>query len=142
MMEEVPHDKRTFDQSEEPGIVHQDDEVQPKGIKAEHPQPEFREEAQSETEISVNLPSLLKREVEAQIDAANKDQAKKQKTTVEPWPHDYYAFLTGEDIPDVTPEPDLIGGEELPPEARKCPESIRKMIRVAHRNLGHPSNHA
>ena len=29
MMEEVPHDKRTFDQSEEPGTVHQDDEVQP-----------------------------------------------------------------------------------------------------------------
>ena len=61
---------------------------------------------------------------------------------MEPWPDDNYAFLTGEDIPDVTPEADLIGGEELPPEARKCPESVRNMIRVAHRNLGHPSNHA
>ena len=61
---------------------------------------------------------------------------------MEPWPDDYYAFLTGEDIPDVTPEADLLGGEELTPEARKCPESVRNMIRVAHRNLGHPSNHA
>ena len=60
---------------------------------------------------------------------------------MEPWPDDNYAFLTGEDIPDVTPEADLIGGEELPPEARQCPESVGKMIRVAHRDLGHPSNH-
>ena len=57
---------------------------------------------------------------------------------MEPWPDDYYAFLTGEDIPDVTPESDLIGEEELPPEARKCSESVRKMIRVAHRNLCPP----
>ena len=111
--------KRTFDESEEPGIVHQDDEVQPKRMKAEHRQPVITEQDQGETKISGNLPSRLKREVEAQINAASKEEAKKQRTTVEPWPGDYDAFLTGEDIPDVTPESDLIGGEELPPEARK-----------------------
>ncbi len=142
MMEEVPHDKRTFDESEEPGNIDQDAEVQPKRIKSEHRQPVKTDQDQGETKISGNLPTRLKREVEAQMDAASKEEAKRQKTTVEPWPDDYYAFLTGEDIPDVTPEADLIGGEELPPEARKCPEAVRKMIRVAHRNLGHPSNHA
>ena len=35
MMKEVPHGKRTFDQSEEPGIVDQDEEVQPKTLKAQ-----------------------------------------------------------------------------------------------------------
>ncbi len=101
MMEEVPHDKRTFDQSEEPGNIYQDDEVQPKRIKAEQRQPEIKEESQSETKLFGNLPSRLKREVEAQIDAAQKDQANNQKTTVEPRPDDYYAFLTGEEIPDA-----------------------------------------
>ena len=76
------------------------------------------------------------------MNAASKEEAKKQRTTVEAWPGDYYVFLTGEDIQDVSPELGLIGGEELPPEARKCPESVRKMMRLAHRNLGHPSNHA
>jgi len=61
MMEEVPHDKRTFDESEEPGIVHQDDEVQPKRMKAEHRQPVITEQDQGETNISGNLPSRLKR---------------------------------------------------------------------------------
>ena len=136
--EEVPHDKRSFDEFEEPGIIQEDVDVQPKRIKSEHRVPIVTEEDQGETKISGNIPSRLKREVEAQINAASKEEAKRQKTTVEPWPDDYYAFLTGEDIPDVSPESDLIGGEELPPEARKCPEAVRKMIRVAHRNLGHP----
>ena len=61
MMEEVPHEKRAFDESEEPGIVHQDDEVQPKRMKAEHRQPVITEQDQGETKISVNLPSRLKR---------------------------------------------------------------------------------
>ena len=39
---------------------------------------------------------------------------------------------------------DLLTGNdsELPPEAKRCPVEVRKMIRNAHVNLGHPSNHA
>merc|ERR1712138_187181 len=37
----------------------------------------------------------------------------------------------------------LIGNDaDLPPEARKCSVEMRRLIRHAHNNLGHPSNHA
>ena len=37
----------------------------------------------------------------------------------------------------------LLGNDaDLPPEARRCPIPVRRMIRNAHNSLGHPSNHA
>ena len=57
-----------------------------------------------------------------------------------------FSHLTGEDIPDITTDDvdDLMIGNdaELPPEARRCPIVVRRLIRNAHQNLGHPSNYA
>ena len=36
----------------------------------------------------------------------------------------------------------ILGEEELPPAARRCPKPVRRLIRNCHRNLGHPSNYA
>ena len=44
MMEEVPHDKRSFDEFEEPGIIQEDVDVQPERIKSEHRVPIVTEE--------------------------------------------------------------------------------------------------
>ena len=68
---------------------------------------------------------------------------KMHKDDMDPYPDDFYAHLTGEDYPDMTTDDLLIGGDsDLPPDARKCPIDVRRMIRNAHSNLGHPSNHA
>ena len=67
----------------------------------------------------------------------------KDKDDLPPYDHDFYAHLTAEDIPDHMPDDLLIGnGADLPPETRKCSLQMRKMIRNAHNNLGHPSNHS
>ena len=57
-----------------------------------------------------------------------------------------FSHLTSEDIPGITTDDvdDLMMGNdaELHPEARRCPIVVRRMIRNAHQNLGHPSNYA
>ena len=89
MNEEVPQDKRSLNESDIPGTIQEEDEVKPKRVKSEHRVPIVTEEDQGETKISGNIPSRLKREVEAQIAEASKEEAKRQRTTVEPWPDDY-----------------------------------------------------
>ena len=60
-----------------------------------------------------------------------------------PYGDDFYAYLTAEDIPDLQADDLLVGNDaDLPPEARKCSIDVRRAIRNAHNNLGHPSNHA
>ena len=61
---------------------------------------------------------------------------------LEPWSDGFYGLLQAADGPAVDPQDDSIhGGEEdLPPEARQCSQQVRRLIRNAHRNLGHPSN--
>ena len=60
-----------------------------------------------------------------------------------PYQDDFFSFLNCEDYPNWHPEDDLIIEEsDLPPEARKCPKEVRRLIRNAHRNLGHPSSYA
>ena len=49
--------------------------------------------------------------------------------------------MTGEDIPDVVDD-DLLLEEELSPAARVCSPLGRRLVRNAHRNLGHPSRYA
>ena len=65
------------------------------------------------------------------------------KDDLDPYPDDFFAHLTAEDIADWNADDLLVGGDaDLPPEARRCPTSVRRVIRNAHNNLGHPSNHA
>jgi len=46
------------------------------------------------------------------------------------------AHLTAEDIPDWNIDDVLVGNDaDLPPETRRCPVDVRKMIRAAHNNL-------
>ena len=83
-----------------------------------------------------------KRKLAEEIILEEVPAAKKHKDDTKPWDDDMFAFLTGEDYaPDMAAD-DLIAPEALPPEARKCPEHLRRMVRNAHRNLGHPSNFA
>ena len=49
-------------------------------------------------------------------------------------------MLNAHDYPTTNPDDDLLGEEDLPHEARKCPKHVRRLIRNCHRNLGHPSN--
>ncbi len=66
-----------------------------------------------------------------------------RKDDLQPYPDDFFAHLTAEDIPDWNSADLLVGGDaDLPPEARRCPIDVRRMIRNAHCNRGHPSNHA
>jgi hypothetical protein len=60
-------------------------------------------------------------------------------------PHtaDMFSYLNCEDCPDWDPTDDLTCEEtDLPPEARRVPEKLKRMVRNAHRNLGHPGNFA
>ena len=57
------------------------------------------------------------------------------------WPTDLFSHLTGEDIPEVAND-DLLAEEELSPAARVCTPLGRRLVRNAHRNLGHPSRYA
>ncbi len=65
----------------------------------------------------------------------------KHKDDLKPWTTDMFAHLTAEDIPEVM-DHQVTYDNHLPPEARKCPIPVRRMIHNAHRNLGHPSNAA
>ena len=68
---------------------------------------------------------------------------RKHKDDLPPYTDDMFAHLTAEDIPDWNTDDLLVGNDaDLPPEARRCPVDVRRMIRNAHNNLGHPSNHA
>jgi len=59
------------------------------------------------------------------------------------YPHDVSSFLQCEDYDDRSPGDAVIFQEDdLPPEAKRVPASVKRMIRDAHRNLGHPSNFA
>ena len=59
------------------------------------------------------------------------------------YPSDIASHLQCEDFEDYHPESDLVVDEDdLPPEARRVPKNVKRMIRNAHRNLGHPSNFA
>ncbi len=51
-------------------------------------------------------------------------------------------YLRGEDF--LPPEEDDIplGDESLPPDARRVPPKLRRLVRNAHCNLGHPGNDA
>ena len=70
-------------------------------------------------------------------------RARMHKDDLDPYTSDFYSHLISEDIPDWNTDDLLIGqDEDLPPEARKCPVDVRRMIRNAHNNLGHPSNYA
>ena len=72
-----------------------------------------------------------------------KKRVKVHKDDLQPYTEDFFAHLTAEDIVDWNSDDLLVGGDsDLPPEARKCPAVARRMIRNAHVNLGHPSNHA
>ena len=46
------------------------------------------------------------------------------------------------DYPTENPDDDLLGEEDLSPAARRCSKEVRRLVRNAHRNLGHPSNFA
>ena len=62
---------------------------------------------------------------------------------LEPWDDHFYGLLQAADYPTGDPDDDLVLGEEdLPAQARRCPKSVRRLIRNAHRNLGHPSNYS
>ena len=53
----------------------------------------------------------------------------------------FYGLLQAVDYPIGDPDEDLAGGEEdLSPAARRCSKKVRRLVRNAHRNLGHPSN--
>ena len=74
---------------------------------------------------------------------SRKVRKKMHKDDLAPYTDDFYSYLTAEDIPDLTTDDLLVGNDaDLPPEARKCPIDVRRLIRNAHNNLGHPSNHA
>ena len=61
-------------------------------------------------------------------------------TDLEPWNDGFYGLLQAADYPTGDPDDNLIQGEDdLPPAARRCPKAVRRLIRNAHRNLGHPS---
>ena len=72
-----------------------------------------------------------------------KVRKKMHKDDLDPYTSDLFSYLTAEDIPDWNSDDLLIGNDaDLPPEARRCPLPVRRMIRNAHNNLGHPSNFA
>jgi hypothetical protein len=63
------------------------------------------------------------------------------KDDMEQWSDGLVGLLHAEDYPQTAPDDDLLLGEEhLTPQARRCPQAVRRLIRNAHRNLGHPSN--
>ena len=73
------------------------------------------------------------------------DEAKEkpnQPSDLPKWDDSFWELLNAGDYPEVHPDDDLLGEEDLPPEARRCPKPIRRLIRNCHRNLGHPSNFA
>ena len=58
------------------------------------------------------------------------------------YPPDFSAWLTCEDY-STQPRSDITFDEtQLPPEARRVPEEHKRLVRNAHRNLGHPNNFA
>ena len=59
-----------------------------------------------------------------------------------PWDPTFYGLLHAHDYPEGNPDGDLLTEEELPPEARRCPKPVRRLVRNCHRNLGHPGNFA
>ena len=70
-------------------------------------------------------------------------KVKRHQDDLEEYPDDFYSHLTAEDIPDMNSDDLLIANDaDLPAAARKCPINVRRMIRNAHNNLGHPSNAA
>ena len=57
------------------------------------------------------------------------------------YPQDIISFLECEDFDGYNPQNDTVLEEDdMPPEARKLPARLKRMVRNAHRNLGHPSN--
>ena len=59
------------------------------------------------------------------------------------YPHDLSSWLNCEDHPGHDPTGDIQYEElDMPPEARNLPEKMKKVVRNAHRNLGHPGNYA
>ena len=88
-------------------------------------------------------PRTRSREDETQNNSRRRVRRKTHKDDLEPYTDDMFAHLTAEDIPDWNTDDLLVGNDaDLPPEARRCPVDVRKMIRAAHNNLGHPSNHS
>ena len=63
-------------------------------------------------------------------------------TDLEPWSDGFYGLLQAADYPTGDPDDDLMGEEDLPPAARRVPKEIKRLMRDAHRNLGHPSNNS
>ena len=60
---------------------------------------------------------------------------------LEPWDDGFFGLLQADDYPTGDPDDDLIQGEDdLLPAARRCPKAVRRLIRNARWNLGHPSN--
>ena len=61
-------------------------------------------------------------------------------TDLEPWSDEFYGLLQPADYPTGDPDDDLLSEEDLPPAARRVSKEMRRLVRNAHRNLGHPSN--
>ena len=105
-------------------------------------------ERQEEPEIpgpvtSASIPSSSSTAPDTAARESARKKVRRHPHDLDPYPDDFFAHLTAEDIPDWNTDDLLIGGDaDLPPEARKCPVDVRKMIRNAHVNLGHPSNHS
>ena len=106
---------------------------------SEHIQPSVEQES-----VADRTPIFSRNENESSRSAPSRPKrARMHKDDLEPYVDDFYSHLTAEDIPDWNTDDLLIGADEnLPPEARKCPVDVRRMIRNAHNNLGHPSNYA
>ena len=65
-----------------------------------------------------------------------------QPTDLPKWDDSFWELLSASDYPEVHPDDGLLVEEDLPPEARRCPKPVRRLIRNCHRNPGHPSNSA
>ena len=105
-----------------------------------------QEQAQPASSLLDTLPGVEPVEQQAKrprVDAQEPPLEKPNSTKDLPkWGDDFYGMLNAHDMPDENPESDLLTEEELPPEARRCPKHVRRLIRNCHRNLGHPSNFA
>ena len=68
----------------------------------------------------------------------------RRATDLQGYPHDLASYLSCEDhASNLHPTADLICDEtDMPIEVRRIPESYKRLVRNAHRNLGHPGNYA
>ena len=67
-----------------------------------------------------------------QLEHEEKTEKPHKPSDLPKWDDSFWELLNAGDYPDTHPDDDLLHEEDLPPEARRCPKSVRRLIRNCH----------